>query len=897
MNNLLRYIVFLFFLFKSLVCSAQPLSLPDDFVGANTRARLAAVADDEASAPSAVEVGLIMFEIGRYFEQKYPDSELFSDDMAEKLKPFFPNDNEYELHRHLTFLQTSVSLYRAARSVYNKYISEKLAPDSYKQVHSFADFDQPDEVKYQEAPEGEFIKVYNFKKFLTYSNNPKERQAIEDFKKIQSGELGILDKINYAVRNTDWKKFIFQIGYRPPFVSDKGIGEYHNSDFLKARLLSDTSHINNKKEINIGLHLTTLNNYFILANNISPTLQKPSLKFKDSENLESYEVNYPVPLKNSTLPFAHKYFGDFLIPITIKVKDVSKPLDLNLKAKLNVCNGSFECLPEDLNLHLHLSPFGTEIFENGYQNYFNKNIALLPSATPMNFELKKFVIDTDEKNQSLRLEFKVDKQISTFNVFIEEKDGYTLFSAPLISIHDNMVYVRFYPLSPSADLTNNEFIITAVLNTFDAYRTTKIAEKASLFDTQNPNLNFAFILLAVLGGFILNFMPCVFPVLSLKAISLSHAQKSQKKKLKKSLFYNVLGIFSGFTLLIVFLLFSKYLGYSLGWGMQYQNIEFLVIMSFAVTGIIVILPQLQNIKFISSEKYGKKINFLIGNLTVLLSTPCTGPYLATAIGFALCGTYIDIIVILYAVALGLSLPYLLIMCPENPQLWLPPAGNWTKHLQTFANIMLYLTIVWFMSLIFSQTGLLSLFVLLICILVFALSFVFYNKFNEYLSIEKQNYALKKRLRRYSLYTLLAILFVCVGISFYTADRGYTKNLRQNQENRQTVIDKQLIADKLNKGHSVLLEIGADWCLTCRYNSLTALNSLNLKEWNKSYRLDFIRVDWTNYDEQTLNFMAKYGRKGLPFYILYTPILRDGLVLPEIFSSSDFEKILLSSVPR
>lgn len=897
MNNLLRYIVFLFFLFKSLVCAALPINLPADFVGANTRARLASIADGDDSAPSAAEVGLIMFEIGRYFEQKYPDNELFADDMAEKLKPFFPNDDEYDLHQHLTFLQTSISFYRSVRSLYNKYISEKLAPTAYKQVHSFADFDQPDEVSYQEAPEGEFIKVYNFKKFLTYSSNPEERQAIEDFKKLQSGELGILDKINYAVRNTDWKKFMFQPGYRPPFVSDQGIGEYQSSDFLEARLLSDTSHLNNNQEINIGLQLTTLNNYFILANNLSPTLQKPSLKFNGSENLESYKINYPAPQKNSSLPFVHKYFGDVLIPVTIKVKDVSQPLNLNVQAKLNICNSSLECLPEDLNLRLHISPFGTEIFENGYQNYFNKNIEMLPSATPQHFELKKFVVDTDKQNQSLRLEFKVDRQISTFNVYIEEKDGYTLFSAPLISIQDNTVYVRFYPLSPSANLENSEFIITAVLNTFDAYRTTKIAQKASLFDGQSPNLNLTLIFLAVLGGFILNFMPCVFPVLSLKAISLSQAQKSQKKKLKKSLLFNVLGIFSGFSLLIIFLLFSKYLGYSLGWGMQYQNIEFLVIMSFAVTGIIVILPKLQNIKFLSSEKYGKRINFLIGNLTVLLSTPCTGPYLATAIGFALCGTYIDIIVILYAVALGLSMPYLLIMCPKNPQLWLPPAGNWTKHLQTFANIMLYLTIIWFISLILSQTGWLSLFVLLLCLVLFTLSFIFYNKFNEYLGFEKQNHALKKRLKKYSLLAFLGISVLCLGISCYVANRGYNKNLWQNQEKRQTFIDKQLITDKLNQGHSVLLEIGADWCLTCRYNSLTTLNSLNLKEWSKYYKLDFIQVDWTNYNTQTLDFMAKYGRKGLPFYILYTPILRDGLVLPEIFTSADFEKILLSSVPR
>lgn len=88
-----------------------------------------------------------------------------------------------------------------------------------------------------------------------------------------------------------------------------------------------------------------------------------------------------------------------------------------------------------------------------------------------------------------------------------------------------------------------------------------------------------------------------------------------------------------------------------------------------------------------------------------------------------------------------------------------------------------------------------------------------------------------------------------------------------------------------------MEIGADWCLTCHYNDAFVLTPKNLAYWQDYYHLDFIRVDWTNYNAETLNYMARYGRKGLPFYIIYTPLMREGMVLPEIFDADDIKQML------
>ena len=137
----------------------------------------------------------------------------------------------------------------------------------------------------------------------------------------------------------------------------------------------------------------------------------------------------------------------------------------------------------------------------------------------------------------------------------------------------------------------------------------------------------------------------------------------------------------------------------------------------------------------------------------------------------------------------------------------------------------------------------------------------------------------------------AIFIILLIFNMYHAQGAYRNNLKFKSSQ---VVDEQLISQKLAKGKSVLLVIKADWCLTCQYNQAMVLTGLNLENWQKNYNLEVVTVDWSNYNKQVLDFMEKYGRKGLPFYVLFTPILRDGIVLPEIFSPDDLTAMLINS---
>lgn len=898
-KRLLCYIVCLFTVFNSVAAAAEEILLPADFKGDVTINRLKQNQQENATPLSAQEYGIILWEIGRYFYKKYPDGTAFEgEDFFQQLRPFFPQDSDEELQDKVVWLSNAVSAYQAGRDIYDDIVKQKLVPHIYKAVHHSNEYDHDDDVAYVEAEDDEFVKVYNFKKFLTYSHNDDEIKAIEDFEKVRRKDASVLDKLNYTWDKIEWKKVpYYGYQYKNPLLSEEGVSQVVRGKYIDAQLLVRQNYIDGNKELMAAVHLLTDERHFVLANNAAADLPKLTIDLNQSDNIEKYEIFYPVPFASRSLPAYHKYFGDFLVPIKLTLKDVNRPLRLNAVVTATICNTLEVCETQTLIPELMLQPSGDEFLENGFDNFFAVSLAQNPLPQSPKLSLQKFVLDNDASGQSLRLEFKAAEKVHHFYVYLEEKDGYTLFAAPLISIADDRIFVRFLPQKPlKYDLSDSAFIISANLNDHQFLRQELYVKPASDFDVNAQVLNWGLILMAVMGGLILNFMPCVFPVLSFKITALSHTLED-KQRLKRTLWLTIFGIFSGFTVIIIGLIIAKTCGYALGWGMQYQHMLFLVVMLFLVIIMAVSAANWQFGTRLPSFLFNgeRAYDIISGALIVLLATPCTGPYLATAVGFALTGSRMDIAVILYAVAFGLCLPYLVILCLKEPQNFFPKPGSWMQKINWLARFMLWLTIGWFLSLIYRQTDTWCLIKLVTILFFLALIIKIYVRYMAYLDRQIEDsipteFELKVRER--SKYVVMVIVALLALLATIITHRAYEKNYARQLALRQTAIDIPLIKEKLSNGRSVLLEVSADWCLTCHYNDALVLTSKNLDYWQKYYHLDFIRVDWTNYNEQTLQYMARYGRKGLPFYILYTPLMREGLVLPEIFTDEDIRQMLM-----
>lgn len=897
MKHLYSYIVCLFLVFNNSVHAAEKIAVPEDFGGEATIQQIELFNKGENKPLTTEQVFQILYEVGHYFYDKYTVDDIFRKDFIDEIRPFFPNDSDEQLEHKLSTLRFGVSLYGKVKDVYKEYVTDKLVPHVYKKVKNSQEYDHPDEIKYIEAEPGYFVKVNNFKKFLTYSANEDERQAIVDFENAKENENSIRNKIIKIIENSDWKKMLlYGSVYDNPLASKQGISEEQTSLDVRARLLSKNSYISGNKSLDFGILFNCSPYTFIVANDVSPEITKPQISLENSENIEKSEIFYPVPFNADNYPFVHKYFGEFLLPIRITVQDVNKPIVVRADVKVFSCDNDLICSAEKFNFELTLLPDGPEVLSNGYENYFNINFARIPVGDNKHLTLKKFVVDKDkDNNQVLRLEFISDKKIKNFKIFAESENDIILFEAPYINLQENKVYVRLIPREDAntIDMADMPFTISAVLNNRYYYRAEKTAGIASDFDVNSIQLNLGLFIMALLGGFILNFMPCVFPVISLKMMAFARIEKKYRQQLKNDIRQTVIGIFCGFTLLILMLWVAKYWGYSLGWGMQFQNMGFLVAMVFIITSIIIALPVL-NFDSMLLPSLGKYSGFLVGNLIVLLATPCTGPYLASAIGFALSGGYRDILIMLYGVALGLSAPYLMILMFKKPETLFPKPGKWMHKLEIFMRIMLYLTIAWFLLLIFEQTDIIFLLKFSGIIVFFALIINLCKKFLDYLdSVPDKKFPQEALVKiRRGCYVFMLIIFVlCSFICTRMAQTSFSKNYEKNMQDRLTFIDKNLINNYLNEGHPVLVEISADWCLTCQTNKIFVFNKANMENWKTSYNLEFLRVDWTNYNKDILEYMGRYGRKGLPFYILYTPFIREGMVLPEIFDEADLSQIL------
>ena len=900
MKHLYSYIVCLFFIFNNVAYATEKVVMPADFTGVNTLKQVELLNKGENKQLTGEQIFQILYEIGSYFYNKYTIDDIFSENFIDEIRPFFPGDSESELESKLTTLRAGVNVYNKAKEIYNDYIKKRLVPDLRRKVRKSDEYDHPDEVKYIEPDEGYFVKVYNFKKFLTYSENEDERRAIIDFEQSDRGVNSAFDKIHDIIKTANWKKMLFYgTVYKNPLASTQGVTEEQSAFDVSARLIAQNTYINGNKELYFGIKYKTAPFTFILANNISNDITKPQIDLKDSENVEKSEVLYPIPLNAGNYPHIYKYFGEFLLPIKITVADVNKPLIIRAKTKVFSCDNALNCRPIEFNFELPLLTDGEQILANGYENYFNMNMMHMPNAEDKHLKMKKIVVDYDKNNnQVLRLEFESDRKVKNFKIFAEAEDEIILFAAPLISLQENKVYVRLIPYDGQErlDMVDKVFTISTVLNNRYYYRSVVKAGLVSDFDADAVRLNYGLLLLAILGGLILNFMPCVFPVISLKMMAFAKIKVKQRVQLKKDLWQTVAGIFSGFSLLIIMLWVAKYLGYSLGWGMQFQNMGFLVTMTFVVMAIIIALPVL-NFESMTMPNLGKYSGFVIGNLAVLLATPCTGPYLASALGFALSGNYTDILIIMYGVAFGLSIPYLMILFLKQPETFFPKPGAWMKKLEIFMRTMLYLTLGWFLLLIFQQTDIVFVFKFVLIIAFFSAVMYFCKKFLEYtqgIFNEKITTEMLIKIRRWCYVFMLTVFVLCSIICTKMARTSFQINYEKNMQNRLTFLDKKLIDEYLNEGHPVLVEISADWCLTCHVNKMFVFNKTNMEHWKKSYNLEFLRVDWTNYNKDILEYMERFGRKGLPFYILYTPFIREGMVLPEIFEESDLSQILQNS---
>ena len=390
---------------------------------------------------------------------------------------------------------------------------------------------------------------------------------------------------------------------------------------------------------------------------------------------------------------------------------------------------------------------------------------------------------------------------------------------------------------------------------------------------------FTLIFFAFLGGLILNIMPCVFPILSIKILRfVEQSGDSTYKTIQQGLLFS-LGVIVSFLAIAALLVSLKSGGESIGWGYQLQSpiVVSLLVYLFVVLGYIfmsnmVLGTSLARLSSISLGKGDSIESFLTGVLAVIVASPCTAPFMGSAIGFALLQPSFYSVLIFLGLGIGFSLPYLVLSAKPSLLSFLPKPGQWMETFKQFMAFPMWASALWLLWVLSSQVNNQEVIQVLLGSLLIIIGLWLVEKNNS-----KTNWI--RWIVRLPFILLLIFSFWLIPTSYSDLDES-----KQNQ----LAYSPQLLEDLREENALVFLNFTADWCITCKVNESVALKTSKVRKLLTDKDITYIEADWTRKDPVISSALEEYGRTGLPLYLLF-PSKGDPLILPEILT----EDILIS----
>jgi len=390
------------------------------------------------------------------------------------------------------------------------------------------------------------------------------------------------------------------------------------------------------------------------------------------------------------------------------------------------------------------------------------------------------------------------------------------------------------------------------------------------------------LLLAFLGGLILNLMPCVLPVLSIKMMSIvNSAHKSKAEIMKGGLIYTA-GILVSFAVLAAAVIALKSSGEAVGWGFQFQNPYFVfgllaIIWAFALSLFDLFIIQAPGMQAATKASSGRGAmgTFMSGVFAVLLATPCTAPMLGTAIGFAFKQSSMVIFLMMIVVGIGLAFPFILLGFMPSIMKFVPKPGNWMNTFREVMGFLLLATAVFLarsLSFIVSPSQFIN---TLWFMLVFSFALWVYGRFGKpHFSKTKQWIA-----------TLVTVIIAVAG-GYALLDFSYdeqSENHNVEQSGAWQKFSPELLQNYRDQGKAVFVDFSAEWCMTCKTNEALVLNTNDIQAAFKDRGVELLHGDFTRKSPVILEWLQKYEKGGVPLYLFFKEGEAEPVVFPEVIT--------------
>jgi thiol:disulfide interchange protein DsbD len=672
-------------------------------------------------------------------------------------------------------------------------------------------------------------------------------------------------------------------------VAPHGVAQsYQGKQLVRPELLADTNAVVPGKPFMVGLLLRMAPGWHTYWKFSGDAGLPTEMKWKLPPGWKIGDIQWPIPLKTNDPGDieTYGYENEVLLmqEITPPGKIDSSAVNLSTEANWLVCEKI--CIPGSATLQLDLpaastsQPANTDVFAH-YRRLLSQN---LPGPDVARADWSRVGADLRLKITSETL-----AKYPAVDLFpLPEQE--TIVGHPAVQSRNNNEIVFRIPLeSAPKDLSSMAGLVVFAQQPNGDDRAAWQITSAPIVSASRPAPGrgiFTFLLFGFLGGLILNLMPCVLPVISLKIFGFVQQAGQSRQKIFRSGIAFTIGIFAWFIALGVLLIALKGTGRDVTWGgFQFTNPYFVLALSVIVLvfalnlfGVFeVSLPQSVTRSLLStSERKDLLGSFFQGVFATVLATPCTAPFLGTALGFAFTQSAAIILAMFIAIAAGMSAPYLLLSAQPAWLRFLPTPGPWMVHVKQFMGFLLLATLLFLLYVVGAQRGLEGAIWASCFLLVISVACWMKGAFVV---------PTASAVKRIVVLALMLLLVIGSGV-YFIGDKFQSAKIAsadsQIRGDWQPFTPERLQTE-LEQGRTVFVDFTAAWCLTCKFNEASVLEAQDVRDAFQRHGIVKMKADWTNGDPVITKLLQQFGRPGVPLYVLYPAKNEEPIVFPEVLT--------------
>ena len=642
---------------------------------------------------------------------------------------------------------------------------------------------------------------------------------------------------------------------------------YFNTGQSSVTLLTESNQVGGEETLLVGLEFNLSPGWHTYWENPGDSGEGASIKWNLPSGFKASTILWPGPKRIPVEPLMTYGYEDKALLLTeIKSpKEFSNPVKISAKINWLTCKDI--CIPQEGQVDMTLIK-GPKV-----ANQFTSKLKEVALTVPKNFPSPYRVSVINEKI-FLQFEKEGSRNISEAYFFPKEYGLVNYTADQKLERNDNSFSLELSSAEVQLKTNTLKGVLKLKVDGIKEFYTLDLPLEKN---TNNPLVTISLltaIIFAFLGGIILNAMPCVFPILSIKILSfIEQSQGSKEKLFHHGLVFSA-GVLTTFLAVSALLIFLRASGEAIGWGYQLQSpwVVSLLIYLFVVIGIvfmgnIVLGSSFGNLGTLVQNQKDLTSSFFTGVLAVIVASPCTAPFMGPALGLALLQPGLKSIVIFLALGIGFSLPYLILSIYPQLLSKLPKPGEWMQTLKQIMAFPMWASALWLAWVLSSQVDMQSVFAVLLGALLIALGLWLMEKTQNSASI----------LRRLTLIFSLGLMIFSIWLLPITSD-----NNSPNLKNEENAFSVQKLNSLRSEQKMVFLNFTADWCITCKVNEAIALNQDKVKKVLDEKNIIYLKADWTRKDPEIASMLASYGRTGVPLYLLF-PSQGDPIILPELLT--------------